>query len=198
MPLEPGYRPFNFERNMSFLKKILPFLFKEEKKKDEKKTSNGRPATTSGSGKGQPANRRPQGEQRQPAERRPQGEQRQHSERRDDRRDDRRDNSNDENDGPREQSPIVGYALIARSKNHRGLRKGSKVYVRQIFDDDERLRVRGTAPNGKKVSLTVNRHSLSDYESEGVPEHLAKHYSPDSLFQDEHEAKVKAEVMGKR
>lgn len=183
---------------MSLLKKILPFLFKE-KKTDEKKPSNGRPATTPG--KGQPVNRRPQGEPRQPSERRPQGEQRQHSERRDDRREDRRDDrrdENDENDGPREQSPIVGFALIARSKNHRGLRKGSKVYVRQIFDDDERLRVRGTAPNGKKVSLTVNRHSLSDYESEGVPEHLAKHYSPDSIFQDEHEAKVKAEVMGKR
>lgn len=98
----------------------------------------------------------------------------------------------------REPGPIVGYAIIAKCKNHRGIRKGSKVYVRQIMEDDERLRVRGTSPSGKKITLSVNRHALMDFESEGVPEHLAHHYSPDSIFTEEHEAKVKAEVLGKR
>jgi hypothetical protein len=95
-------------------------------------------------------------------------------------------------------SPIVAFGLIARNHNHRGLRKGTKIYVRQIFDDGERLRVRGIAPNGKKVTLSVHRRSLKDYESEGVPEHLTKHYSPHSLFQEEHEAKMKAEALNKR
>jgi hypothetical protein len=93
--------------------------------------------------------------------------------------------------------PAAAYGLIARNHNHRGLRKGTKIYVRQIFDDVERLRVRGTAPNGKKVTLSVSRRSLKDYESEGVPEHLVKHYSEHSLFLEEHEAKMKAEAMNK-
>lgn len=91
----------------------------------------------------------------------------------------------------------LSFGLIGRNRNHRGLRKGSKVYVRQIFDDGDRLRVRGTAPNGKKVTLTLNRRSLKDYESEAVPSHLEKHYNEHSLFADEHEAKVKAEALGK-
>lgn len=99
--------------------------------------------------------------------------------------------------GTREPQAIAAYGLIARNHNHRGLRKGTKIYVRQIFDDGERLRVRGTAPNGKKVTLSVHRRSLKDYESEGVPEHLVKHYSEHSLFQEEHEAKMKAEAMNK-
>lgn len=89
------------------------------------------------------------------------------------------------------------FGLIARNKNHRGLRKGSKVYVRQLFEDGDRLRVRGTAPNGKKVTLSIHRKSLKDFESEAIPEHLEKHYREDSIFKDEHEAKVKAEALGK-
>lgn len=97
----------------------------------------------------------------------------------------------------REPRPIAAYGLIARNHNHRGLRKGTKIYVRQLFEDGDRLRVRGTAPNGKKVTLSVHRRALKDYESEGVPEHLTRHYSKDSLFQDEHEAKMKASSMNK-
>ena len=89
------------------------------------------------------------------------------------------------------------YGLIARNKSHRGLRKGSKVYVRQIFDDD-RIRVRGTAPNGKKVTLTVHRKALKEYASELIPEHVEKHYKEDSMFKEEHEALMKAEVLNKR
>jgi len=89
------------------------------------------------------------------------------------------------------------YGLIARNKSHRGLRKGSKIYVRQIFDDD-RVRVRGTAPNGKKVTLTVHRKALNKYEPELIPEHVEKHYKEDSMFAEEHEALVKAEMLGKR
>ena len=101
---------------------------------------------------------------------------------------------------PRAAAPSTAnvFGLIARNKSHRGLRKGSKIYVRQIFDDGERLRVRGTAPNGKKVTLTVNRRALKQYESEGVPEHLTKHYKAHSLFDEEHEAKMKAEALNKR
>jgi hypothetical protein len=95
--------------------------------------------------------------------------------------------------------PIVisAYGIIARAKNARGLRRDSKVYVRAIMEDGDRLRVRGMAPNGKKVTLTVPRRTLKDYESEGVPEHIAKHYEKHSLFKEEHEAKVKAEALGK-
>jgi len=89
------------------------------------------------------------------------------------------------------------FGLIARNKNHRGLRKGSKVYVRQLFDDGERLKVRGTAPNGKKVTLSVHRKSLKEYKSEPIPAHLEKHYNSHSMFAEEHEAKVKAEVLNK-
>lgn len=89
------------------------------------------------------------------------------------------------------------YGLIARNKSHRGLRKGSKVYVRQIFDDD-RIRVRGTAPNGKKVTLTVHRKALKDYAPELIPEHVEKHYKEDSMFKEEHETLMKAEVLNKR
>jgi hypothetical protein len=92
---------------------------------------------------------------------------------------------------------ISDYGIIARVKNARGLRKDSKVYVRAILEDEDRLRVRGTAPNGKKVTLTVPRRSLKEYESEGVPEHIAKHYDRHSLFKEEHEAKMKAEALGK-
>lgn len=100
---------------------------------------------------------------------------------------------------PRAKSgPASTYGIIARNRNHKGLRKGSKVYVRQIFDDGERLRVRGTAPNGKKVSLTINRRALKQYESEGVPDHLVQHYKAHSLFPEEHEAKMKAEALNKR
>jgi hypothetical protein len=96
-------------------------------------------------------------------------------------------------------APVVisDYGIIARVKNARGLRKDSKVYVRAIMEDEDRLRVRGTAPNGKKVTLTVPRRSLKEYESEGVPEHIAKHYDRHSLFKEEHEAKMKAEALGK-
>ncbi len=89
------------------------------------------------------------------------------------------------------------FGLIARNKSHRGLRKGSKVYVRQIFDDD-RIRVRGTAPNGKKVTLTVHRKAMKDYGPELIPEHVEKHYKEDSMFKEEHEALMKAEVLNKR
>lgn len=89
------------------------------------------------------------------------------------------------------------FGLIARNKNHRGLRKGSKVYVRQMFEDGDRLRVRGTAPNGRKVTLSVHRKSLKDYESEAIPAHLEKHYREDSMFKDEHEANLKAETLSK-
>ena len=97
-----------------------------------------------------------------------------------------------------ESRPVSEYGIIARNRNHKGLRKGSKVYLRQIFEDGERLRVRGTAPNGKKVSLTINRRALKQYESEGVPEHLVRHYKAHSLFPEEHEAKMKAEALNKR
>ncbi|MEM7041094.1 MAG: hypothetical protein AAF570_29285 [Bacteroidota bacterium] len=90
------------------------------------------------------------------------------------------------------------FGIVARNKNHRGLRKGSKVYVRQILDDGQRLRVRGTAPNGKKVTLSVNRLALKEYQSELIPAHLTKHYNAHSQFADEHEAKVKAEMFNKR
>lgn len=89
------------------------------------------------------------------------------------------------------------YGLIGRNKSHRGLRKGSKIYVRQIFDDD-RVRIRGTAPNGKKVTLTVHRKALNKYEPELIPEHVEKHYKDDSMFPEEHEALVKAEMLSKR
>lgn len=94
-------------------------------------------------------------------------------------------------------STATFYGVIARNKSHRGLRKGSKVYVRQIFDDD-RLRVRGTAPNGKKVTLTVHRKAMKDYAPELIPEHVEKHYKEDSMFREEHEALMKAEVLNKR
>ena len=96
-----------------------------------------------------------------------------------------------------ESSVIVAYGIVARAKNARGLRRDSKVYVRSILEDGDRLRIRGLAPNGKKVTLTVPRRTLKDYQSEGVPEHLAKHYDKHSLFQEEHEAKMKAEALGK-
>jgi hypothetical protein len=99
--------------------------------------------------------------------------------------------------GTAEPVVISDYGIIARVKNARGLRKDSKVYVRAIMEDEDRLRVRGTAPNGKKVTLTVPRRSLKEYESEGVPEHIAKHYDRHSLFKEEHEAKMKAEALGK-
>jgi hypothetical protein len=92
---------------------------------------------------------------------------------------------------------IAAYGIVARVRNARGLRKGAKVYIRSILDDGDRLRVRGTAPNGKKVTITVPRRSLHDYQSEGVPEHVAKHYDKHSLFKEEHEAKMKAEALGK-
>jgi hypothetical protein len=108
-----------------------------------------------------------------------------------------RDNKNRGGERTREPRPIAAWGLIARNHNQRGLRKGTKIYVRQLFEDGDRLRVRGTAPNGKKVTLSVHRRALKDYESEGVPEHLTKHYSPDSLFKEEHEAKMKAASMNK-
>ncbi len=89
------------------------------------------------------------------------------------------------------------FGLIARNKNHRGLRKGSKVYVRQLFEDGDRLKVRGTAPNGRKVTLSVHRKALKEYKSEAIPAHLEKHYNTHSMFSDEHEARVKAEVLNK-
>lgn len=92
---------------------------------------------------------------------------------------------------------IAAYGIIARVRNARGLRKGSKVYVRSIMEDGDRLRVRGTAPNGNKVTITVPRRTLVEYQSEGVPEHVAKHYDKHSLFQEEDEAKMKAEALGK-
>ena len=92
---------------------------------------------------------------------------------------------------------ISEYGIIARVKNARGLRKDSKVYVRSILDDGDRLRVRGTAPTGQKVTLTIPRRSLKEFESEGVPEHIAKHYDRHSLYKEEHEAKMKAEALGK-
>ena len=98
---------------------------------------------------------------------------------------------------PAEAAVIVAYGIIARAKNARGLRRDSKVYVRSILEDGDRLRVRGMGPNGKKVTLTVPRRTLKDYQSEGVPEHIAKHYDKHSLFKEEHEAKMKAEALGK-
>lgn len=92
---------------------------------------------------------------------------------------------------------IVAYGIVARVRNARGLRKNSKVYVRAVMEDGDRVRVRGTAPNGKKITIAVPRRTLMDYASEGVPEHVAKHYDRHSLFKDEHEAKVKAEALGK-
>lgn len=92
---------------------------------------------------------------------------------------------------------ISSYGIIARNRNARSLRKGSRVYVRSIIEDGDRLRVRGMAPNGKKVTVTVPRRSLVDYESEGVPDHITKHYDNHSLYKDEHEAKMKAEALGK-
>lgn len=100
--------------------------------------------------------------------------------------------------GSVETQPASAFGIIARNRNHRGLRKGSKVYIRQIFDDGQRLRVRGTAPNGKKVTLTVNKRSLKEFQSEGIPDHLHRHYKAHSMFTDEHEAKVKAEMYNKR
>jgi hypothetical protein len=97
---------------------------------------------------------------------------------------------------PAEPVVISAFGIIARAKNARGLRKDSKVYIRAIMDGD-RVRVRGTAPNGQKVTLAVPRRSLKDFESEGVPEHIAKHYDRHSLFKEEHEAKMKAEALGK-
>ena len=92
---------------------------------------------------------------------------------------------------------ITGYGIVARARNARGLRKGSKVYVRSILEDGDRLRVRGTAPNGNKVTITVPRRTLVDYQSEGVPENVEKHYDKHSFFKEEHEAKMKAEALGK-
>ncbi|MEY3444983.1 MAG: hypothetical protein RLZZ519_3264 [Bacteroidota bacterium] len=92
---------------------------------------------------------------------------------------------------------ITGYGIVARARNARGLRKGSKVYVRSILEDGDRLRVRGTAPNGNKVTITVPRRTLADYQSEGVPENVEKHYDKHSFFKEEHEAKMKAEALGK-
>jgi hypothetical protein len=92
---------------------------------------------------------------------------------------------------------ISAYGIIARARNARGLRKGSKVYVRSILDDGERLRVRGTAPNGNKVTITIPRRTLHEYQAEGVPDHVAKHYDKHSLFKEEHEARMKAEALGK-
>ena len=92
---------------------------------------------------------------------------------------------------------ISSYGIIARNRNARSLRKGSRVYVRSIIEDGDRLRVRGMAPNGKKVTVTVPRRTLVDFESEGVPDHIAKHYDNHSLYKDEHEAKMKAEMLGK-
>ncbi|MFM2375862.1 MAG: hypothetical protein RLZZ165_959 [Bacteroidota bacterium] len=92
---------------------------------------------------------------------------------------------------------IVAFGIVGRVRNAKGLRKGSKVYVRSILEDGERVRVRGTAPNGNKVTVTVSRRSLHEYQSEGVPEHVAKHYDNHSLFKEEHEAKVKAEALSK-
>ena len=97
----------------------------------------------------------------------------------------------------KDSSAATYYGLIARNKSHRGFRKGSKVYVRQIFDDD-RLRVRGTAPNGKKVTLTVHRKALKEYAPELIPGHVERHYKEDSMFKEEHEALMKAEVLNKR
>jgi hypothetical protein len=99
----------------------------------------------------------------------------------------------------REGNPITisSYGIIARNRNARSLRKGSRVYVRSILDEGDRLRVRGMAPNGKKVTVTVPRRSLTDFQSEGVPDHIAKHYDSHSLYKDEHEAKMKAEALGK-
>ena len=99
--------------------------------------------------------------------------------------------------GNTEPAVITAYGIIARAKNARGLRKDSKVYVRAILEDGDRLRIRGTAPNGSKVSLTVPRRTLKEYQSEGVPEHIAKHYDRHSLFEHEHEARMKAEALGK-
>jgi hypothetical protein len=99
--------------------------------------------------------------------------------------------------GSAEPIVISDYGIIARVRNAKGLRKDSKVYVRSILDDGDRLRVRGTSPMGKKVTLTVPRRSLKEYESEGVPEHIAKHYDRHSLYKEEHEAKMKAEALGK-
>jgi hypothetical protein len=98
-----------------------------------------------------------------------------------------------------EGGPVVisGYGIVAKNKNARALRKGTRVYVRAILEDGNRLRVRGMAPNGKKVTVTVPRRSLGEFESEGVPEHIAKHYDNHSIFKDEHEAKMKAEALGK-
>lgn len=92
---------------------------------------------------------------------------------------------------------ISSYGIIARNRNARSLRKGSRVYVRSIIDEGDRLRVRGMAPNGRKVTVTVPRRSLVDYASEGVPDHITKHYDSHSLYKDEHEAKMKAEALGK-
>jgi|GEM_PF-3410787 hypothetical protein len=174
---------------MSLLKKILPFLFKD---KDEKKS---KPAT----GSGKPASGGKQGShsrggQQRPTQPRGNGPKQGQGQPRPP-----REQQGDSSEYvEREPGPIVGYAIVAKNKNHRGLRKGSKVYIRQIIEDGETLRVRATSPSGRKVTLTLSRQALSDFQSEGVPEHLARHYSPDSIFEDEHEAMVKAEALGKR
>lgn len=152
---------------MSFLKKLLPFLFKS----DSDNTNSSSRTANARTGESKPA----QGKS-SPA---------------------KTGGSSAESEEGRQQSPIVAYGIVARSKSARGLRKGSKVYVRSILEDGERLRVRGTAPNGQKVTLTVPRRTLNEYQSEGVPEHVAKHYDKHSLFPEEHEARVKAEALGK-
>lgn len=152
---------------MSFLKKLLPFLFKSD---SDNANSSSRTATAR-AGESKPAQGKPSVNKSGAAPK--------------------------EGDEERQQSPIVAYGIVARSKSARGLRKGSKVYVRSILEDGDRLRVRGTAPNGQKVTITVPRRTLSEYQSEGVPEHVAKHYDKHSLFPEEHEARVKAEALGK-
>ena len=105
---------------------------------------------------------------------------------------------NTRSSGTADTPSAAAYGIIAKNRNHRGLRKGSKIYVRQIFDDGQRLRVRGTAPNGRKVTLTVSKRSLSDFKTEVIPEHLVHHYKEHSSFTDEHEAKMKAETFNKK
>jgi hypothetical protein len=154
---------------MSFLKKIFPFLFKSEGETAKPATTAAKEATPKkpSVAKGGNGSTTPS-----------------------------KSSEESENVGPMS-SPIVAYGIIARNRNARGLRKGSRVYVRSILEDGDRLRVRGTAPNGSKVTLTVPRRTLADFESEGVPEHVAKHYDAHSMFKEEHEAKMKAEALGK-
>lgn len=146
---------------MSFLKKLLPFLFKSEPERGSNANSQAQnPAAAKNGTRNKAA-------------------------------------ANGVSHSAEQQVTISAYGIVARVRNARGLRKGSKVYVRSILDDGTRLRVRGTAPNGKKVTLTVPRRSLAEYQSEGVPDHVAKHYDKHSLFQEEHEARMKAEALGK-